>query len=363
MHINKSIAMAIILVVIAIAWIISGQIFNIRTTITHHDDKISDSFTNTLMRVGISKTSASAFIPSIIISGHTEAARIITLKAETAGRVVATPISKGSKVLKGAEIVHIDVSDRNALMDKANSRISHRQIEYNVTSNLVAKGFKAKTALVAIKAELDAAKSERRTIEIDLERTRVRAPIRGVLNDLMVGVGDYLTVGDAVAKIIDLNPLLVVAQISERQAALIEIGMSARVHLSTGAKLTGIVSYISNVADEKTRTFRIEINVDNPASKFGHGFTAEINIDLPSKNSHRISPSIFRREKLGQLGVMIVDKNNQAHFIPITIIGTDDKGTWVSGLPNNTRVIVVGQDMVKEGEIVEPVETSNGTIS
>ncbi|AFX99250.1 efflux transporter, RND family, MFP subunit [Candidatus Endolissoclinum faulkneri L2] len=314
------------------------------------------------MRVRINKTSVSSFTPSMILSGHTAAARIITIKAETAGRVVATPISKGSKVSKGTEIAFIDESNRNALMDKANSRIYHRQIEYNLISKLVAKGFKAKTELVAIKAELDAAKSEGRTIEIDLERTRVRAPIRGVLNDLMIAVGEYVTVGDAIARIIDLNPLLVVAQISERQAPMLKIGMLAHAHLSTGTEVIGLVTYISNVADEKTRTFRIEIHVDNLTNKFAHGLTADIHIDLPSKNGYRISPSIFRREKLGQLGVMIVDNNNQAHFIPITIIGNDDKGTWVTGLPNNTRVIVAGQDMVKEGETVEPVETDNETI-
>ncbi|MDF1794708.1 MAG: efflux RND transporter periplasmic adaptor subunit, partial [Thalassobaculaceae bacterium] len=192
-------------------------------------------------------------------------------------------------------------------------------------------------------------------IEIDLARTRIEAPVHGILDDRKVEIGDYVVVGDEVATVVELNPLLITAQVAERQAPLIEVGMPVQARLSTGDELVGVVSYVSAVADENTRTFRIEIEVDNAGYRFGQGLSAGITIDLPSVNAHPVTPSIFRLDDFGRIGVMTVDAENLAHFTPVSIVGVDDRGTWVRGLPDNARVVIVGQDLIDDGETVEPV--------
>ncbi|MDF1794709.1 MAG: hypothetical protein P1U88_22560, partial [Thalassobaculaceae bacterium] len=97
---------------------------------------------------------ASPVLASVVSSGHTEAVRIVTIRAETTGRIVATPTAKGTVVDRGATIVQIDQADRAALLDEANARIAQRQIEHNAASKLAAKGFQAETTLAGAKAEL-----------------------------------------------------------------------------------------------------------------------------------------------------------------------------------------------------------------
>ena len=355
MRIKGSILLASILAIAAVAWIASGQIGDKPATASQEAPEITAPPPNALTRVRVKETTASPFVASLVTSGHTEAVRIVSLKAETAGRIVATPAAKGTVVEQGAEIVRIDQSDRAARLDEAKARIAQRQLEYNAASKLAAKGFQAETTLAGARAELEAAKSERRTIEVDLARTHIEAPAHGILDDRVVEVGDYVAVGDDVATVVELNPLLITAQVAERQAPLIEVGMPAHARLSTGDELMGVVSYVSSVADNDTRTFRIEIEFDNPNYKFGQGLSAEITIALPAVDAHPVTPSIFRLDDLGRVGVMTVTADNKAKFTPVTIIGIDDGNTWVGGLPDNTRVIVVGQDLVKDGEIVEPV--------
>ncbi|WPZ33440.1 efflux RND transporter periplasmic adaptor subunit [Thalassobaculum sp. OXR-137] len=355
MRIKGSVVLACLLAIGAVAWIASGQMGEKPATASQPPPKITAPPADAITRVRVKETSASPFVASLVSSGHTEAVRIVTLKAETAGRIVATPAIKGTVVEKGAEIVRIDEADRAARLEETKARIAQRQLEYTAASKLAAKGFQAETTRAGAKAELEAAKSERRTIEVDLARTRIEAPVRGVLDDRMVEIGDYVAVGDEVAQVVELNPLLITAQVAERQAPQIEVGMPAHARLSTGDEMMGVVSYVSSVADNETRTFRIEIEFDNPNNRFGQGLSAEITIALPAVEAHRVTPSIFRLDELGRVGVMTVDAENTAHFTPVTIIGIDDGGTWVGGLPDNTKVIVVGQDLVADGETVEPV--------
>lgn len=355
MRIKGSIVLAGILAVAAVAWIASGQMGEKPATASQDAPKITAPPEDALTRVRVRALTAAPFVASVVTSGHTEAVRIVTLKAETAGRVVATPTAKGAVVAAGTQIVRLDEADRAARLEEAKARIAQRQMEHNAASKLAAKGFQAETTLAGAKAELEAAKSERRTIEVDLERTNIQAPVRGILDDRMVEVGDYVAVGDEVATVVELDPLLITAQIAERQAPLIQVGMPAHARLSTGDDLIGVVSYVSAVADDATRTFRLEIEVDNPANRFGQGLSSEIRIDLPSTNAHRVTPSIFRLDELGRVGVMTVDDEDRARFAPVTIIGIDDNGTWIGGLPESVRVIVVGQDLVEDGDVVEPV--------
>lgn len=363
MRIKGSIVLAGLLAIGAVAWIVSGQVGEKPATASQEPPKITAPPADAVTRVRVREITAAPFVASVVTSGHTEAVRIVTLKAETAGRVTATPTPKGATIDAGAEILRIDEADRAARLEEAKARIAQRQMEHNAASKLAAKGFQAETTLAAAKAELEAAKSERRTIEVDLERTRIQAPVRGILDDRIVEVGDYVAVGDEVATVVELDPLVIAAQIAERQAPLIEVGMPAHARLSTGDRMIGVVSYISTVADEATRTFRLEVEVDNPKNRFGQGLSAEIRIDLPSTNGHRVTPSIFRLDELGRVGVMIVDDQNRARFTPVSIIGIDDQGTWVSGLPETVRVIVVGQDLVEDGEVIEPVPADGGASS
>lgn len=357
MRVSGSIILATLIAVAAVGWIASGQMGEKPATAGQPEAPAATEAPAAvpLTRVRVRDLSASDYVASIVSSGQTEAARIVTVRAETEGRIVTVPTTKGATVDAGAMIAELDSADRPAKLDEAKARIEQRRMEYNAATKLAAKGFQAETSLAGAKAELEAAKADRRSLEVDLARTRITAPVAGVVDDRMVEIGDYVSVGDPVATVVELNPLLVTAQISERQAPSISIGMAAHARLSNGAEVAGTVRYVSSVADKGTRTFRVEIEIDNPDHRFGQGLTAEIEIELPSTRAHRVSPSIFRLDDKGRIGVMGVDAQNVARFQQVSIIGVDDVGTWVTGLDETVRVIVVGQDLVEPGETVEPV--------
>jgi len=356
MRIRGSVILATVIAIAAVAWIASGQIGETPATASQTPPPgVQEALTPSPTRVRVRDLTADHYVAHVISSGQTEASRIITVRAETAGRIVETPAKKGAYLRSGDLIVRIDQADRPARLAEAKARIVQREMEYNAASQLAAKGFQSETIRAGARAELEAAKAERRSIEVDLARTSIIAPVQTVLDDRVVEIGDYVSVGDPIATIVELDPLLVTANVTERQAPLVEVGMPAKVRLSNGDAILGIVRYVSAIANEETRTFRIEIEIDNSSNRYGQGLTAGIEIDLPPVLAHAVSPSIFRLDEQGRMGVMTVDAENRARFSPIVILGVDARGTWVRGLPDSVRVITVGQELIDDGETVEPV--------
>src|SRR3546814_4551413 len=127
--------------------------------------------------------------------------RAVETRAETEGRVTAVGAPKGSLVQAGELIAQLDPADREAQLARAEARVEHRRIDYQATRQLAAKGYQAENRQAQALADLQEARAEQARIRVDLERTRLVAPFRAVLDRRPVEVGDYLKIGDAAAKI------------------------------------------------------------------------------------------------------------------------------------------------------------------
>src|SRR3546814_19206315 len=132
--------------------------------------------------------------------------------------------------------------------------------------------------------------------------------------------------------------------------------MTATVRLASGQELPAVVSYTSAVADNATRTFRVEARFANPDGRIGQGMTAELVIPLPPQPAHHVSPSGFLLDDQGRLGLMIVDAQDIARFVRIAVLGSDTPGAWISGLTATARLTTVGPRLARDGERGTPVE-------
>ena len=168
-------------------------------------------------------------------------------------------------------------------------------------------------------------------------------------------VGQALQVGANVAEIIALDPMLAVVEVAERQLAGVNVGDSAQVRLVTGRTTQGQIRFISRKASEQTRTYRVEVGIDNRDGTIPDGVTAEVVLRFAPGPASRIPRSALTFSGEGKLGVRAVDGAGKVAFVPVSIVEDGQTALWVSGLTEDLRVIVQGQDFVKEGERVEAV--------
>lgn len=152
-----------------------------------------------------------------------------------------------------------------------------------------------------------------------------------------------------------LDPLLAVVEVSERKLAGIELGHQAEVRLVTGQTVTGKVRYVSKSASQTTRTYRVEVEIANPDMKIPDGITAEVTIPVSPVPATRIPRSALVFSSKGELGIRIVDDQNMVAFVPVAPAEDAQAMMWVTGVADGARVIVQGQDFVREAQRVETV--------
>ena len=89
------------------------------------------------------------------------------------------------------------------------------------------------------------------------------------------------------------------------------------------------------------------------------GVTATVRFEAGSTKAQHIPSQILGLDDQGRLGVRYLDSDNSVHFTQVTTIDEDEKGIWVTGLPEDTRVIVKGYEYVAVGSIVEAVDAKS----
>ena len=112
------------------------------------------------------------------------------------------------------------------------------------------KGLISESALVTAETVYESAK-------IELERTEIKAPFDGFVENL-AKQGQLLQNGQSCASIISLTPLKIVGNVSEMMVAKIKSGLDAEINFISGEKYNTRVSFVSSAADTRTRTFRVE---------------------------------------------------------------------------------------------------------
>ncbi len=289
------------------------------------------------------------------VAGRTEASRSGTLSSELEGSIRNLNIENGLVVKAGDLIAQIEVNDRAAAVEEASARVKQREIEFDAASRLAQKGFQSEIRRAEAKAELEAAKSALSRARIELSKTRITAPFDGIIMAKQVEVGDFVAVGDPLATIVDLDPLLVVADVSEREVLGISIGSLTETRLLDGSSVEGVITYIAPQADTSTRTFKIEIEVTGTEGQIKSGVTAEVLLPTANRRAHLISPALLTLNDRGTVGLKSVDDSGRVVFNPVEVIQNSREGLWVAGLPDTLQLISVGQEFVLEGDRVDAV--------
>lgn len=295
---------------------------------------------------------------TIVVNGQTAPARMVELSAETDGRVVELGAERGSNVDEGGLLVRLDERDRMARLLQAQAMLTQRKAEYEAREKLKSSSYVSETQLKEALAALEAARTELKRAELDLEYTAVRAPFDGALQARAVEIGDFVKSGDPLATFVDNRTIIVSGDLSEFDAHHVQVGDPGEARLATGETVRGTIRYVAPVADEATRTFAVELEVDNREGQLRAGGTAELRIPAETVLAHRISPSLLTLDDEGNVGVKIINSDGEVEFIEADIAIAETNGVWVAGLPPTATIITVGQGFVPDGAVVNAVPES-----
>ena len=406
---KKSIFIASFILLVVVGWIGSGQF----TDVNAQDDTSpsTDSSNETVEKVLVEDTgnkvevkefNFSQIDQSIELQGQTTHNKKIDVKSETTGNIINIAFKRGDKVSKGEELIKISIENRKELLNSAKkdldrlnkelelneknkiNRLSQNkeliklyEIEFASAKQLIDKGLSSKSKLSlasfnlanarsdqedilitfesqqsSIGAQIANVRSQLKNIELDIDKTVINSPFSGIISDKMIEESEYITPGNIMFTIIDLNPIKIQGYLSEFDVNKVSLGTKAIIENTNGLKKNGTISFISPSAETSTRTFEITIEADNADLSFKSGITTKITIAGSELKAHKIPPSILTLQDDGTVGVKAVNDENIVIFYPTTSVKDTIDGIWVSGLPDKVNLIVTGQEYVAVGESV-----------
>ena len=314
------------------------------------------------------RSEADTINDAVILRGRTEASRQVDVRSETSGLVISEPLRRGARVAAGDLLCELDIGTRDSALAEANARLASAQaaladaeINRTAAERLSEGGFASETRRTAAQAAVQSARAAVQsaeagiaTAEKELDRLEIRAPFGGLLESDTAEIGSFLQPGALCATVIELNPIKLVGFVPETEVDKVEVGAIAGARLASGREVQGQVTFLSRSADPNTRTFRVDVTVENADEAIRDGQTAEIFIAADGALAHLIPQSALTLNKDGRLGVRLVADDNRAAFAPISILRDTVDGVWVSGLDEKVSLIVVGQEFVTDGVPVLP---------
>lgn len=407
---KKSIFIASFILLLVVGWIGSGQFTNVNA----QDDtsvSLSGSEENNTKeaivedsgsKVEVKEFNFSQIDQSIELQGQTTHNKKIDVKSETTGNITNISFNRGDKVSKGDNLITISIENRNELLNSAKkdlerlnkelelneknkiNRLSQNkeliklyEIEFASAKQLIDKGLSSKSKLSlasfnlanaradqediminfesqqsSIEAQIASFKSQLKNIELDIQNTLINAPFSGIISDKMIEESEYITPGNTLFTIIDLNPIKIQGYLSEFDVNKINLGTKAVIENTNGIKKIGKISFISPSAETSTRTFEITIEADNGDISFKSGITTKITIAGSELKAHKIPPSILTLLDDGTVGVKAINNESIVVFYPTTSVKDTIDGIWVSGLPDTVNLIITGQEYVSVGESI-----------
>jgi multidrug efflux system membrane fusion protein len=370
---------ALIVLVLAAAWIVTGEFASVGSHEAHAEGTKTDE--------GAAKTDAAEATPAegapaaetalrtvsgqmpetfehsrkIKLSGATQPDKRAVLAARSDGIVNSLGLKKGETVAAGAVVMTLEGPETVARARVAEIQLAKAERDLEVAERLFKGGNTPETQVTNARSARDAAEAGFNQAKAEVDKLTLAAPFGGLVDTVEIEMGEWVRSGTPVATILSLDPILVRVEISEIDLGNIAPGAKAKVRLVNGSEMEGTVRFVAREASAQTRTFPVEIALPNPGNLMPSGMTAEVELFAASTAAVKIPRSVITLSDNGDLGVRVVDDKNIARFAPITIIDDTEEGLVVTGVPANVRVIVAGQDLVRDGDEVIVVDAPKAT--
>jgi len=311
------------------------------------------------------------------LTGQVEAVETVQLQPQIGGPVVKVYVKDGSDVKVGQPLIDIDPRPFVALLNAARAQVQSAaahlvttQSNYKRSLPLQDQKIISEQALsdiyaaqeVAV-ADLDLAKANQVTAQLNLGYAHVVSPISGRIDRISSTVGNVVIAGGLgpgtiITTIVSLDPIYVTFDLDEQTwreigqhlrssgdatgGAAVPVSIQLEGESDFGHK--GIVAFASNQVDSSTGSIRVHARVPNPDHTITPGAFARIHLEVSEPRPVLLINDSALQSRLAMRYVLVVDDHGLTSFRPVTL-GEHEDGNLVvveGGLKPSERIAVQG---------------------
>jgi|GEM_PF-650564 len=289
---------------------------------------------------------ASRIIRPAEVQGGKEA----DLASALGGFVEAVLIESGDAVKKNQVIARVDTGTYSTQVDLAKVEVEDAQRELDRLRKLGKAVASSRTD--AADTRVRRAKAQLRLAQINATRTIIRAPFAGVVSNLLIERGEVVPPGGPIGKLVQLDPAVMTVSVTDEDVGSLKLGDAAGA-MTTGSAspIPGKVSKIEPVADPRTRTFLVEVEVANPKGRLLPGMIAAVEFRRQVRADLLHIPQDFIVTRLEGNGVFLIGGDGRARWKTLElgeVVG--NLVQVISGVERGDRIVVTGHRSLANGD-------------
>ena|SRR3990167_1497646 len=296
--------------------------------------------------------------PELPAIGQLQAINGVNVTAQNAGQIVKIFFNSGDFVKAGQPLVQQDLRVEEEILKNYQASLQFNEVMYRRDLNLSKKGFVAKSDLDQILSQYQQAAANVAKTKVTIDQMTIKAPFDGKLGIRQANLGQYLSPGDAIAPLQQLNPLRVIFTLPEQSFS--QLYPKQVIQLTTDAYpnqiFMGSITALNSEVNEDTRNIQVEAMISNPELKLYPGMFANVNVILPQKKNVVVVPQTAVNYDLYGDSVYVLepapvkeeDKKKEKVYIPkkMYVQPGDRRGAKVvikDGLKGGEWVVTSGQ--------------------
>ena len=323
---------------------------------TNSDAQATDNDKATSVKVQI--VTAQDLEERFSLPGSLHAWEDLTLAAEIAGPVDWVGPEEGEVLTSGQKIMTIDSVSQKANLERNRVDADIKEKAMQRLQRLVAENLVSQQEYDNSLTAYEAARQNLKLASIALQKSIIKAPVAGVLDDRMVERGEYVKAGDPVALVVQVDRLKVLIYVPEKDVRYFHPGEEVSVvqaQIDTGEEIhrSGKLVHLAYKADPLTRTYLAKVEVDNQDRQLRPGMIVRIDA-LRRELKGAIAIPLYAVVDLDGRKVVYVEAEGQAQLRPVKIdrvIG--DQAVILEGLSLDEKLIVKGHQLLADGASVK----------
>lgn len=268
------------------------------------------------------------------------------------GRIRQIFVEVGDPVQKGQRLAQMD----NANLKNSETQIDNYRRVFNRVSELFAVGGASQQELDNARLQLEIAETSFKNLQ---ENTQLISPITGVVSARNYDNGDMYNGQQPILTVMQINPVQLKINVSETFFSRVKAGMPVEISLDVypGETFTGKVSLVYPTIDERTRTFPVEIRLNNPGNKVRPGMFARVSINFGVLNRVVVPDlAIVKQSGSGARYVYVYNKGKVSYQQVELGRRMEAEYELISGVDSGSQVVVSGHSRLSDGIEVEVVK-------
>lgn len=312
-----------------------------------------------VVQVAVEQVQRHDMVETFTLPGSLEAWEDVTLAAELSGPVRWIGPREGDQLHKGQEILRIDTDTLSSEHERNQVTFDLRSRKLERYRSLLQEQLVSPQEVDNLALSMEEARADLKQTELMLQKSVLQSPLAGVLDEISVDPGEYVNVGQPLARIVQVDRLKVNVDVPEKDVPFLHVGQDITIIPAVVNdkrpvyKLTGKLEYVAFTADEKTRTYRARIVIDNSGGLLRPGMIVRARFERQTMKQI-VSAPLYAVLDRDDEKLVFVEKDGIAHAQKVVTGSSVGQRVVIHrGLESGQWLIVKGQQLLVDGARVD----------